>query len=61
MRASSSAVRGPVVSQPDRSVFATAAISASEIAGGWNDRNVPRRVASTPNSLVGADCASGAE
>src|SRR5664279_3905803 len=42
MRASSSAVRGPVVSQPDRSVSATASISASEIAGGWNERNSVR-------------------
>src|SRR5438067_5005867 len=42
IRASSSAVRGPVVSQPDRSVSATASISASEIAGGWNERNVLR-------------------
>src|SRR6266404_80703 len=42
MRASSSAVRGPVVSQPERSVSETAAISSSEIAGGWNDRKVFR-------------------
>src|SRR4051795_205713 len=42
MRASSSAVRGPVVSQPDRSVAATASISASVIAGGWNERNSER-------------------
>src|SRR5437588_1431783 len=42
MRASSSAVRGPVVSQPERSVAATASISASEIAGGWNERNSDR-------------------
>src|SRR4051794_1468668 len=42
MRASSSAVRGPVVSQPDRRVAATASISASEIAGGWNERNSDR-------------------
>src|SRR6476646_2658252 len=42
MRASSSAVRGPVVSQPDRSVAATASISASVIAGGWNERNSDR-------------------
>src|SRR5512146_1606682 len=42
MRASSSAVRGPVVSQPERSVSATASISASEIAGGWNERNSDR-------------------
>ena len=38
MRASSSAVRGPVVSQPERSVSATASISSSVIAGGWNER-----------------------
>src|SRR5439155_22830428 len=43
MRASSSAVRGPVVSQPERSVSDTAAISSSVIAGGWNERNVLRR------------------
>src|SRR6185437_630370 len=42
MRASSSAVRGPVVSQPERSVAATASISASEIAGGWKERNSDR-------------------
>src|SRR6476646_195319 len=42
MRASSSAVRGPVVSQPERRVAATASISASEIAGGWNERNSDR-------------------
>ena len=52
MRASSSAVRGPVVSQPERRVSATASISASEIAGGWNERNVPRRVTSTGGSLA---------
>src|SRR5262245_29256330 len=34
-RRSSSAVAGPVVSQPERSVSATAAISSSPIAGGW--------------------------
>src|SRR5437588_4803360 len=42
IRASSSAVRGPVVSQPERSVSATASTSASVIAGGWNDRKVSR-------------------
>src|SRR5436189_4633283 len=42
MRASSSAVRGPVVSQPERSVSATASISACVIAGGWNERNSDR-------------------
>src|SRR3954462_11867035 len=42
MRTSSSAVRGPVVSQPERRVSATASISASEIAGGWNERNSDR-------------------
>src|SRR5450432_3690024 len=40
MRASSSAARGPVVSQPERSVRVTASISSSPIAGGWNDRKV---------------------
>ena len=35
-------MRGPVVSQPDRRVSATASISASEIAGGWNERNSVR-------------------
>src|SRR5205807_5986669 len=34
-RRSSSAARGPVVSQPERIVSATAAISSSPIAGGW--------------------------
>src|SRR5436305_6154215 len=42
MRASSSAVRGPVVSQPERRVSATASISRSSSAGGWNDRKVAR-------------------
>src|SRR3954451_20183063 len=42
MRSSSSAVRGPVVSQPERSVSATASISASVTAGGWNERNSDR-------------------
>src|SRR5438105_14382126 len=41
-RRSSSAVRGPLVSQPDRSVSATASISSSPIAGGWNERSVLR-------------------
>ena len=41
-RSSSSAVRGPVVSQPERSVSATASISSSPIAGGWNERKVSR-------------------
>src|SRR5947207_10667298 len=35
-RRSSSAARGPVVSQPERRVSATASISSSPIAGGWN-------------------------
>ena len=34
IRSSSSAARGPVVSQPERSVSATAAISSSPTAGG---------------------------
>src|SRR5450432_4001335 len=42
MRASSSAARGPVVSQPERSVSVTASISSSPIAGGWKDRKVSR-------------------
>ena len=41
-RRSSSAARGPVVSQPERSVSATAAISSSPTAGGWKPRNVSR-------------------
>src|SRR5688500_6573937 len=41
-RSSSSAVRGPVVSQPERSVSATASLSSSPIAGGWNERKVSR-------------------
>ena len=44
MRASSSAVRGPVVSQPERRVSATASISSSVIAGGWNERKSVRLV-----------------
>ena len=35
MRSSSCAARGPVVSQPERSVSATASISSSPIEGGW--------------------------
>src|SRR5205085_5931978 len=42
-RSSSSAVRGPVVSQPERSVSATASTSSSPIAGGWKPRKVARR------------------
>ena len=52
MRASSSAVRGPVVSQPDRSVSATASISASVIAGGWNERKVSSLRGELPASAV---------
>ena len=40
IRSSSSAARGPVVSQPERSVSATAAISSSPIAGGWKPSGV---------------------
>ena len=43
-RSSSSAVRGPVVSQPDRRVSVTAAISSSPIAGGWKPSIVSRLV-----------------
>ena len=39
-RRSSSAAFGPVVSQPERSVSATAAISSSPMAGGWKPRKV---------------------
>src|SRR5258707_6988197 len=41
-RRSSSADFGPVVSQPDRSVSATASISSSPIAGGWKPSFVVR-------------------
>src|SRR5262245_59682739 len=41
-RRSSSAARGPVVSQPERIASATAAISSSPTAGGWNPRKVSR-------------------
>src|SRR5215213_891075 len=43
-RRSSSAAAGPLVSQPERSVSATAAISSSPIAGGWKPSFVLRRV-----------------
>ena len=41
-RRSSSAARGPVVNQPERRVSATASISSSPIAGGWNPSIVAR-------------------
>ncbi len=44
MRVSSCAARGPVVSQPERSVSATASTSSSPSAGGWKPRVVLRRV-----------------
>src|SRR5437660_9761778 len=44
IRRSSSAARGPVVSQPERSVSVTAAISSSPIAGGWKPSMVSLRV-----------------
>src|SRR5438093_2286435 len=44
IRRSSSAARGPVVSQPERRVSATAATSSSPIAGGWKPSIVARRV-----------------
>src|SRR5438132_6983956 len=43
IRRSSSAARGPVVSQPERIVSATAATSSSPTAGGWKERNVERK------------------
>src|SRR5439155_20045389 len=51
MRRSSSAARGPVVSQPERSVSATAAISSSPIAGGWKPSMVLRRVRDSDESF----------
>src|SRR5918999_2683184 len=42
MRSSRSAAFGPVVSQPERSVSATAAISSSPSAGGWKPSWVSR-------------------
>ena len=39
-RRSSSAARGPVVSQPERIASVTAAISSSPTAGGWKPRKV---------------------
>src|SRR5436309_3273700 len=41
-RCSSSAALGPVVSQPERIVSATASTSSSPTAGGWNERNDAR-------------------
>ena len=49
-RSSSSAARGPVVSQPERSVSATAATSSSPIAGGWKPSGVLRRVRIDPEA-----------
>src|SRR5581483_6588355 len=42
-RSSSSAARGPVVSQPERIASATAATSSSPTAGGWKPRKLLRR------------------
>ena len=42
IRSSSNAAFGPVVSQPERSVSATASISSSPIAGGWKPSGVSR-------------------
>src|ERR671919_39049 len=41
-RRSSSSARGPLVSQPLRSVSATASISSSPTAGGWKERKLLR-------------------
>src|SRR6188474_3133426 len=49
-RSSRSAARGPVVSHPERSVSATAAISSSPIAGGWKPSGVSRRVRIDPEA-----------
>ncbi len=51
MRRSSSAARGPVVSQPERSVSATAVISSSPIAGGWKPSIVARWVSESDESF----------
>src|SRR5947208_13239813 len=40
IRRSSSAARGPLVSQPERRVSVTSAISSSPIAGGWKPSRV---------------------
>src|SRR5688572_24687568 len=53
IRSSSSAARGPVVSQPERSASATASISSSPIAGGWKPSWVSR-VIRRPSSGVEA-------
>ena len=50
-RSSSSAARGPLVSQPDRNVSETASISASSTAGGWNERNSSRTGVVTSGDL----------
>ena len=60
IRSSSSAARGPVVSQPERSVSATASISSSPIAGGWNPSCVSRRHSTIEAYFVGG-CASAGE
>src|SRR3954453_1000274 len=54
-RRSSSAARGPVVSQPERIVSATASISSSPTAGGWNERKVARRARLDESSGIGGD------
>src|SRR5438105_1564696 len=50
-RRSRSAVRGAVVSQPERCVSVTASISSSPIAGGWKERKVSRRVPASDESF----------
>src|SRR3989440_2204537 len=42
IRRSSSSARGPLVSQPERRVSVTSAISSSPIAGGWKPSRVAR-------------------
>src|SRR3954463_11458668 len=44
IRSSNKAALGPLVSQPERSVAVTAAISSSPIAGGWKPSMVVRRI-----------------
>src|SRR5262245_55804898 len=51
MRSSSRAALGPLVSQPERSVAVTAAISSSPIAGGWKPSMVSLRATYSDESF----------
>ena len=54
-------MRGPVVSHPERSVSATAAISSSPTAGGWKPSGVLRRVRIDPEAYGQRRTASAVE